>query len=74
MLNKHDFQGADWDRRMIYALKQLKRTPVFICPDCGRATRTTTRPEMVECEQCGLVVDIPHAKNVWLKNQPLFTN
>jgi len=69
--SKRDFQGADWDRRMIYALKQLKRHPVFVCPDCGFITKTQTRPDTITCGQCGFVVDIPHAKAVWLSGKSL---
>jgi transcription elongation factor Elf1 len=67
--NQRDFQGADWDKRMIYALKQLKRHPTFCCPDCAHLTRLESKHvETIECETCGLVVNVPHAKDVWLRN------
>ena len=71
MDSKQDFQGADWDRRMIYALKQLKRYPVFICPDCGFITKLDKKKENAICEQCGLVVNIKHATDVYLRNIPV---
>jgi len=72
--SKRDFQGADWDRRMIYALRQLKRYPSFCCPDCNFITKLDNPKQLtVECLQCGFVVDIPHAKAVWLSGEALLS-
>ena len=68
-----NYQQSTWDQRMVQSLKQLDRLPYWHCVDCGHVSKTVPKQKVIECPTCGFVVDILHAKAVWLSGEALLS-